>query len=40
MVLHRWSDDRRYDNPSVYCHDQQFLIGHILRTLESRFKCA
>lgn len=35
MVLHRWSEEKRYNNPSVYCHDQQFLIGHILGTLQN-----
>jgi uncharacterized protein len=28
MTLHRWRDDNGYDNPSVYCADQKFLIGH------------
>lgn len=26
MVLHRWSEDAQYDNPSIYCADQLFLI--------------
>ena len=29
MPLHRWSDERGYDNPSVYCSDQKLLISHI-----------
>jgi uncharacterized protein len=29
MTLHRWRDDNRYDNPSVYCADQTLLINHI-----------
>jgi len=29
MALHRWRDDNGYDNPSVYCADQKYLIGHI-----------
>ena len=29
MVLHRWSDDNGFENPSVYCADQQLLIGQI-----------
>ncbi len=29
MILQRWSDDNGYDNPSVYCADQKFLIGQI-----------
>lgn len=26
MILHRWQDEDGFDNPSVYCHDQLFLI--------------
>ena len=33
MPLHRWSDDNGYDNPSVYCADQQLLIGRIRETV-------
>lgn len=33
MALHRWSDDHGYDNPSVYCADQKYLINHIRRQL-------
>ncbi len=29
MPIHRWHEDRGYHNPSVYCADQLFLIGHI-----------
>jgi uncharacterized protein len=29
MALHRWRDENGYDNPSVYCADQKYLIGHI-----------
>ena len=29
MPLHRWSDHNGYDNPSVYCADQQLLISHL-----------
>ena len=29
MILHRWSDATGYDNVSVYCADQQLLIGRI-----------
>ncbi len=35
MVLHRWSDESGYNNPSIYCHDQKFLVHHILETLQS-----
>lgn len=33
MALHRWRDDNGYDNPSVYCADQKYLINHIRRRL-------
>lgn len=33
MTLHRWRDDNGYDNPSVYCSDQKYLINHIRRYL-------
>ena len=29
MTLHRWQDQSGYDNPSVYCADQKYLINHI-----------
>lgn len=35
MALHRWRDDNGYDNPSVYCADQKYLINHIRRHLSS-----
>lgn len=28
MPLHRWSNKNGFDNPSIYCADQQFLINH------------
>ena len=34
MVAHRWSEDRGYDNPSVYCADQLLLIGHMRKWIE------
>lgn len=33
MALHRWRDDNGYDNPSVYCADQKYLINNIRRHL-------
>lgn len=33
MTLHRWSDDEKYDNPSIYCADQKLLIGAIREKL-------
>jgi len=33
MPLHRWSDERGYDNPSVYCSDQKLLISHIRKRI-------
>lgn len=33
MPLYRWSSDRGYDNPSVYCHDHAALIRHVIARL-------
>ena len=33
MPLYRWSADRGYDNPSVYCHDHAVLIRHAITRL-------
>jgi len=33
MALHRWRDENGYDNPSIYCADQKYLINHIRRYL-------
>ena len=35
MPLHRWSDDRGYDNPSVYCYDQKLFLSHVRERLAS-----
>ena len=35
MLLHRWSIESGYDNPSVYCKDQQYLCNRIVETLQS-----
>lgn len=40
MPLHRWSDDRGYDNPSVYCSDQKLLISHIRERLRQHIAAA
>jgi uncharacterized protein len=29
MPLHRWSNERQFDNPSVYCNDQKTIIKHV-----------
>ena len=29
MVAHRWSEQRGFDNPSVFCADQLLLIGRM-----------
>lgn len=34
MALHRWRDDNGYDNPSVYCADQKYLISRIRQHLQ------
>ena len=33
MQLYRWSNDRGYDNPSVYCHDHMTFIRHVMMRL-------
>ena len=33
MPLYRWSADRGYDNPSVYCRDHARFIGHAVARL-------
>jgi uncharacterized protein len=33
MVAHRWSDANRFDNPTIFCADQQYLI----QAMESAF---
>lgn len=35
MPLHRWSKEASFDNPSVYCNDQKFVIDSILRHLRA-----
>ena len=36
MPLYRWSDERRFDNPSVYCSDHVFLISRVRQYLGLR----
>ena len=33
MPLYRWSAERGYDNPSVYCHDHAAFIRHAVTRL-------
>ena len=35
MPLYRWSDERGFDNPSVYCSDHLFLISSVRRYLDA-----
>ena len=35
MPLYRWSDERGFDNPSIYCTDHLFLISHVRRYLDT-----
>lgn len=30
---HRWSQAKRYDNPSVYCEDMKLILGHIWKRI-------
>ena len=34
MPLYRWSANRGYDNPSVYCHDHAVFIRHAIAQLD------
>lgn len=34
MPLYRWSDERGFDNPSVYCADHLFLISRVRQYLD------
>lgn len=38
MLAHRFSKNRGFDNPSVYCFDLFLLIKHIQNDLVSRLK--
>ena len=33
MPLYRWSADREYDNPSIYCHDHALFIRYAIERL-------
>jgi uncharacterized protein len=33
-IASRWSAERRFDNPSVYCGDLQALLAHVWRRIE------
>jgi uncharacterized protein len=33
MILHRWSRENRFDNPSVYCSDQLYFIDNMKKAL-------
>lgn len=35
MILHRWSEDDEFNNPSVYCADQKLLIGEVRSTVSA-----
>ncbi len=34
MTTHRWHNNNGFDNPSVYCSDQLYLVGNIRRQLK------
>ena len=36
MVAHRWSDERGFDNPSIFCADQLLLISRMREWLKYR----
>jgi uncharacterized protein len=33
MPAHRWSEENGYENPTIFCADQQLLIGYLRRRL-------
>lgn len=33
MILNRWKDENGFDNPSVYCSDQLYLIKNLRKTV-------
>lgn len=35
MPLHRWSKAKKYNNPSIYCHDQKTVISKILKKISN-----
>jgi len=39
MPLYRWREDNGYDNPSVYCHDHQFVINRIRSKVHNLLTC-
>ncbi|MDO4998515.1 MAG: cyclophane-forming radical SAM/SPASM peptide maturase YhhB [Neisseria sp.] len=38
MPLYRWSKERKFDNPSVFCKDHQYIIHSISQTLEQFYE--
>jgi uncharacterized protein len=38
MPLYRWSKERHYDNPSIYCHDHRHVIQHVKRSVVEAFE--
>jgi len=34
MILHRWSDEEGFNNPSVYCSDQMYLIEYMKSSIK------
>jgi uncharacterized protein len=39
MPLSRWSDEREFDNPSIYCNDQKLVIDYIRGSLAADLQC-
>jgi uncharacterized protein len=35
MILHRWSEENEFNNPSVYCSDQLYFIGNMKKSLQT-----
>ena len=34
MVVHRWKEDNGYNNPTIFCADQLYLIRNMRARLE------
>ncbi|KIQ20277.1 hypothetical protein RT99_13940 [Flavobacterium sp. MEB061] len=40
MMLHRWKEDTGFNNPSIYCADQLYLISAMQEIIEKQLKDA
>ncbi|MDN3585675.1 cyclophane-forming radical SAM/SPASM peptide maturase YhhB [Pedobacter aquatilis] len=40
MMLHRWGKENGFDNPSIYCSDQFYLIDHMRQVIKKKLAYA